>query len=157
MEANQSKRHKLTLSQYVEYRNGVPLGAPKSLENMLKRSLGAGSFAQFWQYWNPIWGYALGRYIYSPLNSILPASLALVLTFTISGVIHDLATMLVRGAPAFLFTPWFFLMSLLVLFGRVAKFKYSNRSIATRVFLNLTQIIGCLIVAIYISKALLSS
>ncbi len=51
----------LTLGQYVQHRNGVPLGDGKSLQNMLHRSLGAASFAGFWQYWNPIWGYGLGK------------------------------------------------------------------------------------------------
>lgn len=45
-----------TLSEYVERRNGVPLGARGSLANMLRRSLGARSFAGFWRYWSPIWG-----------------------------------------------------------------------------------------------------
>ena len=39
-------RKTLTLAQYVRNRNGVPLGASGSLGNMLKRSLGAGSFAK---------------------------------------------------------------------------------------------------------------
>jgi hypothetical protein len=56
----------LTLSQYVHRRNGVPLGDAKSLPNMLHRSFGAASFAAFWQYWNPIWGYGLGKYVYTP-------------------------------------------------------------------------------------------
>ena len=99
----QNRNKTLTLAAYVKYRNGVPLGASGSLQNMLVRSLGAGTFAKFWQYWNPIWGYALGRYVYAPLNRFLPASVSLILTFTISGVIHDVATMLVRGAPAFSF------------------------------------------------------
>jgi hypothetical protein len=64
MKQNRSK--KLTLSEYVKHRNGLPLGASGSLQNMLIRSFGAGTFARFWQYWNPIWGYALGRYIYAP-------------------------------------------------------------------------------------------
>ena len=50
------QRKSLTLSQYVKFRNGVPLGDSQSLSNMLHRSLGAASFAEFWQYWNPIWG-----------------------------------------------------------------------------------------------------
>ena len=67
-------RKQMSLTEYVQYRNGVPLGASGSLQNMLVRSLGAGTFAKFWQNWNPIWGYALGRYIYKPLNQFLPAS-----------------------------------------------------------------------------------
>ena len=61
-------RQRLSLAQYVLRRNGVPLGAPHSLQNMLYRSFGAGTYAGFWQYWNPIWGYGLGKYVYAPLN-----------------------------------------------------------------------------------------
>lgn len=42
MKENRNKR--LTLSAYVKRRNGVPLGASGSLQNMLVRSLGAGTF-----------------------------------------------------------------------------------------------------------------
>ena len=73
-------RKQVSMTNYVQYRNDVPLGAPNSLQNMLVRSLGAGTFAKFWQYWNPIWGYALGRYVYKPLNRILPSSVSLILT-----------------------------------------------------------------------------
>jgi len=63
------RKRKLTLAQYVRRRNGVPLGASGSLRNMFYRSLGAGSIAGFWRYWNPVFGYYLGRYIYAPLKS----------------------------------------------------------------------------------------
>lgn len=53
--------HRLTLAQYVHRRNGVPLGDSGSLRNMLIRSFGAGSFGRFWQYWNPIFDYGLGK------------------------------------------------------------------------------------------------
>ncbi len=142
------KRTGVTLAQYVQRRNGVPLGAPNSLRNMLVRSLGAGSFAKFWRYWNPIWGYALGRYVYAPLQHLLPAALALVFTFTISGAVHDLATMLVRHAPALLFTPWFFIMSIVLLLGQALRVDYTTRPFRTRVLINLTYVIGCLLLTL---------
>ena len=143
-------RKQMSLTDYVQYRNGVPLGASGSLQNMLIRSLGAGTFAKFWQYWNPIWGYALGRYVYEPLNQFLPSSASLILTFIISGAIHDLATMLARGAPAFLFTPWFFLMGIVVVFGRLLQLDYSNQTFRVRIIANLTQITGCFILTIWL-------
>ena len=149
------KRKELTLSEYVKRRTGVPLGASGSLQNMLYRSFGAGSFAKFWQYWNPIWGYTLGRYIYAPLQRILPTALALVLTFTISGAVHDFVTILVRRAPAFLFTPWFFLMSLVILLGQTFNVDYSKYPVHIRIIINLIQIIGCFIPAIWLSSYML--
>jgi hypothetical protein len=52
----------LTMGQYILRRNGVPAGASGGLRNMLQRSFGARSFAVFWQYWNPVFGYILGRF-----------------------------------------------------------------------------------------------
>lgn len=152
--AQTNTRRQMTMNDYVQYRNGVPLGATGSLQNMLVRSLGAGTFAKFWQYWNPIWGYVLGRYIYAPLNRFLPAAVALILTFLISGAIHDLATMLVRGAPAFFFTPWFFLMGVVVVFGRLLKLDYSNQAFQLRVAINVTFILVCLIITIGVKQLL---
>jgi hypothetical protein len=97
----------LTLSQYVHLRNGVPLGDSKSLRNMLYRSFGAASFATFWQYWNPIWSYGLGNYVYSPLRQILPPFAALILTFVISGGIHDLVIMAINRSITFFLPPGF--------------------------------------------------
>ena len=152
MKQNRSKT--LTLSEYVKRRNGLPLGASGSLQNMLLRSFGAGTFAKFWQYWNPIWGYALGRYVYESLNRFLPASVSLILTFTISGGIHDLATMLVRGAPAFLFMPWFFLMGVVVVFGRLLKLDYSAHPFLIRVAINLSLVVACLMLTLALQHVL---
>lgn len=142
------KRQGLTLIQYVHRRTGVPLGHSDSLRNMLYRSLGAGSFAGFWQYWNPIWGYGLGKYIYSPLQQFLPPVVALILTFVISGGIHDLVTMAVRRSGAFLFTPWFFLLSIGLVIGRALELDFSERSWLTRVGINLTYLAICLIITL---------
>jgi hypothetical protein len=108
---------------------------------MLSRSFGAGSFAGFWQYWNPIWGYGLGKYIYSPLHRILPAVIALILTFIISGAIHDLVTMAISRSITFLFTPWFFLLGVGVVLGRAAGMNLSNRSWLIRATVNLTYLV----------------
>ena len=86
----------LSLKQYVKRRNGVPLGASSSLTNMLKNALGAKNFSQFWLYWNPIWGYYLATKIQKPLTQFLPHSIALILTFSISGLLHALAVSLIK-------------------------------------------------------------
>lgn len=101
-----------TLSQYIQLRNGVPLGHPHSLRNILQRSLGAGSFAAFWQYWNLIQVYGLGKFVYLPLRRIFPPLPAFILTFIASGSIPDFATMAIRRSFAILFTPWFLLLGI---------------------------------------------
>ena len=131
----------LTLAQYVERRNGVPLGHSDSLRNMLSRSFGAGSFAEFWQYWNPIWGYGLGKYIYAPLQHVLPVAVALIMTFVISGAIHDLVTMAISRSITFFFTPWFFVLSIGVALGRAARMDLSNHPWLLRVALNVTYLV----------------
>lgn len=150
----QRQRLGLTLGQYVKRRNGVPLGDSKSLRNMLSRSFGASSFAGFWQYWNPIWGYGLGKYVYSPLHRILPAAAALILTFIASGVIHDLVTMLVSRSVTFFFTPWFFLMGLGVVVGGAVEMDLSNRSWLLRASVNLTYLLVGVALTILIKSLL---
>ncbi len=132
----------LTLGAYVRRRNGVPLGHPDSLRNMLQRSLGAESFHVFWLYWNPIWGYALARWVAQPLNRILPAVLSLWLTFVVSGAVHDLAGLLIKGRPIFALTPWFALMGLLVVGSKLSGYSLRHAPWAARAALNLSLIAG---------------
>ena len=140
----QLQARQLTLAQYIHRRNGLPAGAGGSLRNMLHRSLGAGSFAGFWQHWNPVFGYGLGRYVFSPLRQLVSPAFALVLTFIVSGAIHDLVTMAVRGDLAFLFTPWFFFLGLGVIGGRAMHMDLSGRPWLVRAVVNITYVAVCL-------------
>jgi D-alanyl-lipoteichoic acid acyltransferase DltB (MBOAT superfamily) len=144
------QQSELSLSQYIIYRNGVPAGARGSMRNMLHRSFGAPTFAGFWRHWNPIFGYALGRYIYSPLRRAVPPALALVTTFVFCGAIHDLVTMVVRGSPALLFTPWFFFLGTGVLLGRAVGLDSSGWPWVARATVNLTYISACLAITLAI-------
>jgi hypothetical protein len=110
---------------------------------MLQRSLGAGSFDRFWQYWNPIFGYYLAKYIDSPLRRILPRSLALLLTFVICGALHDLAAMAVRGSVAFFCTTMFFFFGAGVLIGRWAGLDFSSLPWAARATINISYLAAC--------------
>lgn len=155
--ANSERRlrhqRRVTLAEYIRRRNGVPAGASGSLRNMLRRSLGAGSFARFWQYWNPVFGYGLARYVYSPLLRVLPPTAAIVVTFVVCGALHDLVTMAVRGSPTLLFTPWFFLLGIGVVSGRAAGMDLSSRPWLIRVSANLTYFGVCLAVTIAAKRA----
>jgi hypothetical protein len=137
----------LNLSQYIKKRNGVPLGASNSLRNMMIRSLGAGKFSNFWKYWNPIWSYYLGKYIFKPLKIILPPALSLLITFAFCGFLHDLVIMIIRWDFAFLLTPWFLLMGLCVIIGDYAKIDYSKFTWTIRAFINILIISSCLFIA----------
>src|SRR3546814_14175086 len=104
------RERELTLSQYILRRNGVPAGARGSLRNMFQRSLGASTFAGFWRHWNPVFCYALGRYVFAPLMRAVPSALALVATFVVCGSIHALVIIALLWAPIFIFPHWFFFL-----------------------------------------------
>jgi D-alanyl-lipoteichoic acid acyltransferase DltB (MBOAT superfamily) len=149
-------KQRLTLSSYVRRRTGVPLGARGSLGRVLRRSLGASSFAGFWRYWNPIFGYGLGRYVFVPLKRIVPPDVALVVTFVVCGALHDGVTMVARGSAAFLFTPWFFLLGLGVLFGQAVNMDLSRMPWGVRAGANIGYITLCLVAVLGI-KGLVST
>jgi D-alanyl-lipoteichoic acid acyltransferase DltB (MBOAT superfamily) len=121
----------------VERRNGVPLGSPGSLLEMLRRSLGSHTFDGFWRHWNPIWGYYLGRYVNAPLRRVMPPDLSVILTFIVSGLIHDLAISLVAGSPIVLFVPWFALVGPMVVIGRRFGLRYGFRVWSVRAVINM--------------------
>lgn len=137
----------MNLSEYINKRNGAPLGASNSLRNMLKRSLGAGKFSIFWKFWNPIWSYYLGKYIFKPLKIIFPKALSLLLTFIFCGFLHDVAIMLINRNFTLLLTPWFLLMGLCVILGDYLKIDYSKFPWIVRAFINILIISSCLILA----------
>jgi D-alanyl-lipoteichoic acid acyltransferase DltB (MBOAT superfamily) len=144
----------MTLGQYIRRRNGVPVGASGSLRNMLHRSLGAGSFAVFWQYWNPVFGYGLARYVQSPLLRVVPPAVAVLVTFVVCGALHDLVTMAIRGSATFLFTPWFLLLGVGVVAGRAIGMDLTSKPWLIRACVNLTYIGVCLAVAIVARRVL---
>ncbi|MDB9783189.1 hypothetical protein OAB88_08830 [Winogradskyella sp.] len=137
----------MNLSEYVKKRNGVPMGANNSLKNMIARSLGAGKFSIFWKYWNPIWSYYLGKYIFKPLKIIFPPALSVILSFAFSGFLHDLIIMLLRWNFELLLTPWFLLMGFCVVLGDYAKIDYSKFTWIIRAFINILIILSCLLIA----------
>ncbi|MBY6186627.1 acyltransferase [Marinobacter hydrocarbonoclasticus] len=136
----------VSLPEYVRRRNGLPLGASGSLQAMLRRSLGAGSFAQFWRYWNPIWGYYLSRYVMRKLHRHLPFGLSVLLTFAVSGALHDLAVTALRWQITGFFTPWFSCMGLLVILTSGLNLSYRHRPWAVRALFNLTFIVASFVV-----------
>lgn len=139
-------KQNLSLAQYVRKRNGVPMGRSGSLRKNLYRSLGARNFSTFWTYWNPIFGYYLGTYIFKPLKNILPVSISLLLTFIFNGLIHDAVVSLVRGRISLFFTSWFLLMGIAVLLAKKYQYDLYNMPWVIRVFVNLTIIALCLLI-----------
>ena len=114
---------------------------------MMIRSLGAGKFSKFWQYWNPIWSYYLGKYIFKPLKIIFPPAISLILTFTFCGFLHDSAIMLLRWNFELLLTPCFLLLGLCTILGDFAKIDYSKFIWLIRASINMLIISSCLFIA----------
>ena len=139
----------MTLREYVLRQSGTRLGGAGSLRTMLARSFGASSFAAFWQHWNPIWGYGLGRFVYAPVRRRAPAGVAVMATFLASGAAHDVAATLVRGSFTFVVTPWFGLLGIGVLVARATGMDLSQRSWWVRAAANAGYLVGCLAVTLY--------
>lgn len=112
------------------------MGHSKSLSNNLYRSLGAKNFATFWTYWNPIFGYYLGTFIFKPLKKVFPVWLSLIGTFLFCGALHDAVTTLVKGEISWFFTVWFFLMSLGVLLSKGLQHNFSKQPWLVRTLIN---------------------
>ncbi|WP_116125605.1 acyltransferase [Lewinella sp. IMCC34183] len=145
----------MTLRDYIQRKNGVAMGQAGSLRNNLHRSLGAPSFAHFWTYWNPIFGYSLGRFVFKPLKRFLPVAVALVLTFVCCGLIHDAVTVLFRGFTSFFFTGWFLLMGLATLASKLFRQNHANQRWLIRALANLSVIGICFLITLYMTRWLL--
>ena len=143
---------KLTLQDYVKRRNGVPLGATGSLQNMLIRSFGASSFEKFWWYWNPIWGFYLYKFFQRPASRFVPKSIALIYTFLMSGLIHDVPMLISKGTM--IFTPWFGVMSLVILLTRNLELNLNGYHWLVRAFVNILFVLISLVLALWLVGAL---
>ena len=144
------KPESLTLNDFVKRKLRRSLGASGSLRVMLSRSLGASSPRIFWQYWNPIFGYYLGRYVYANLRKGLPSFLSIIITFIVSGLIHDLVTITVNGSTSFFFSLFFLLLSIVLLFTEWIHFDLSQYGKAVRVAANMVYLISCFTVSYYL-------
>lgn len=142
----------MTLAEYVKKRNGVSMGSAHSLRNNLYRSFGAKNFSTFWQYWNPIFGYYLGQKVFRPSRIYFPKSVALLITFGVCGLLHDLVTLLFRGSTAFFFTIWFLLMGTGVLITRILNHNFVDKKWIVRALINVAIIVFCFIITNYLTK-----
>jgi D-alanyl-lipoteichoic acid acyltransferase DltB (MBOAT superfamily) len=154
--ARPKSRRRLTLDAYVRRRLAGPGGDLAMMGRMFSRSFGAGSFAEFWRYWNPVYGFHLDRYCYRPLRRRrVPRSLAFVATFAASGfVLHDLpfwwgVSVLRTGSlPVPFVTVWFVTMSAFALVGERFRLDYAARPAPARVAINCAQIAAAWFVAL---------
>jgi Membrane bound O-acyl transferase family len=76
-----------TLRQYCEQVLGTT--PAMQLRNLFVTPWLAGSFAGFWRAWNPVWTYPLRFIVLPRLRRVVPLPMAIVLTFAVSGAVHD--------------------------------------------------------------------
>lgn len=137
----------MSFGDYVQWRNGIPLGGRGALGAMLKRSLGASSIAGFWRHWNPAWGYYLWTKVYRPARLVLPRALATLLTFIVSGALHDVAVYLVRGRTNGLFALSFGLMGVGLLVASALKLDLGRWPWVARALVHVSYVGGCVALA----------
>ena len=142
----------VSLAKYVKKRNGVAIGASGSMKNMFQRALGAGSFTQFWHYWNPVWGYYLSRNVMKPASSFLPVWLAVLITFAVSGGLHDIAVSVVKWQFILFFTPWFVFMGLMVVVTKYLDLTYGGLPWGVKAVIN-SAFIGVCLAATYLLES----
>jgi len=105
----------MTRTEYIRRKTGNRSTEWERIVYMTRHSFTAPTFRTFWQNWNPLWSYYLTYKVYGPLRLHLPDGLAIVLTFALSGFLHDVAAMIVLGQGFFLFTCLFTMLGLWVL------------------------------------------
>ncbi len=86
----------------------------------------------------------------APLKKVFPSRISLILTFIMTGIVHDLVTMAVRQDVAFLFTPWVFFLGIGVVLGKTAGMDIAARSWGVRAAAQLTYLGFCLALAILV-------
>ena len=135
-------RSRPSLSAYIERRLGR--GSLTMLRNWVLRSFGAGTFAQFWRYWNPVYGYLLTYFVYRPLRTVLPRPVAVWLTFLACGFcLHDLlGWMLARQIRAPEMTVLFCLFGGGVVLTDALRLDFSARPLPVRALANALLLIG---------------
>ena len=131
------------MRSYVLRRMGHKRGFALVTE-MFHRAFTADSLANFWRYWNPVYGFYLARYVQRPLKRLVPRPLSVVLTFAFSGfVLHDMLGLwpvLVFKTGVFkppFVTSWFTLVGLLVVLTEALGVSFAARSGQQRVTIHL--------------------
>lgn len=117
------------------------------------RPFEATSFRRFWEFWNPVYGYFLGRFVYSPLKRVFPRSACVVLTFAFSGfVLHDLPAWLISGAeyPACRISSWFTTIALGIIASDGLRLSFDGSSRIFRALLHALFLASTLYISIWL-------
>ena len=134
----------MTLTKYLIFRLGGLSGATAGLHVIL-RPFGANTLKRFWQLWNPVFGYYLLVFVYTPARRILPRPIAFAATFGVSGFAHDVVVFLPIWAAAGevmfpMVTVAFFVVSVIVLISEAVHLNLQRLPPGGRAIVHLTMI-----------------
>lgn len=151
-----SPLRRVTLSEYVARRLGRD--SRSQVVNFLSRPFGAPTFAQFWWYWNPVFGYYLYYQCYKPLRRFLSRSVSVLMTFLFCGVMHDLPFGVAAAfsgvrPPSYTITAMFMLLGLVVIVTERVNVKLARVPVWLRWVIHAANIFICWRVALYLTTA----
>ncbi len=144
----------MNLEGYTYYRTGSTK-INVIFRNMFFKPFVSSSYKSFWKYWNPTWGYYLLFYCYKPLKTVFPAWVALVITFLISGLFHDIiyiVPMMMKNVQ-FVFpfiTVWFILISLGIILSEYLQLNFNKINLTVRPIFHLGYLVVTFILTRYI-------
>jgi hypothetical protein len=121
----------MTVEEYIKYRTGS-IDPLKVIKVIFTKPFKASSLRKFWWYWNPGYGYFLLFYCYRPLRSVLPHSMALIITFLICGFLHDIlyivpmAIMDGGKIPLPFVSTWFLFISIGIIISEYLRIDFKN-------------------------------
>jgi hypothetical protein len=145
----------ITLTQYVNYRLGST--PQEQARNFLGKPFGAQSLAEFWQYWNPVWGYHLLFYCYRTLRRVLTHAPATVATFFVCGLAHDLPFVIlsyvtVQRFPLFTMTFFLTMNGLLVVLTEALKLRLTRLPTVLRWLVHILVLITMYLFALKVTS-----
>ena len=144
----------MTLEEYIQYRTGTTK-ISLIIRNMFFKPFVSSSFKSFWKYWNPSWGYFLLFYCYKPIRTFFPHWASLIITFLISGLLHDIIYIIPKmmNKVGFVFpfiTVWFLIISIGILVSEYLQINFNKINLKFRPIFHLGYLIGTFILTRYI-------
>ncbi len=148
----------MNLEESTYYRTGSTK-VSLIVRNMFLRPFVTSSLRSFWKYWNPSWGYFLLFYGYKPIKTIFPPWVALIGTFIISGLVHDMIYIvpMMMKKVEFVFpfiTVWFFILSVAILVTEYFKIDFTKTSLMFRPIFHVGYLVSTFILTRYIDLSL---
>ncbi|MDD5627885.1 MAG: hypothetical protein PHU21_02390 [Elusimicrobia bacterium] len=113
------------------------------------RPFTAPSLPLFWRYWNPFYGYYLGKYVYRPCRRMLPHPISVLATFAFCGFfLHDIlgwpAYASLKGgiAPPHNITTWFLIIALGLVVSEKLGLRFDSLAPRARAGIHLAYLCG---------------